>query len=226
MALLDWYNAIYIELSKLVFGFLGFIPKLVGALIIFIIGWLIAIGVGRLVTEILSRLNFDKIFEKGAWKSALEKADFKVDASGFIGAIFKWALMIVFLLAAVDILGLNQLGEFLTKVLAYLPNVVVSAFIFVVAVIIADIAEKVIRAALEGARMGYGHVAGSIIRWSILIFALLAILVQLGIAEPLVEMLWAGIIALFVIAGGISFGLAGKDLAADLLQSVRRRLKG
>jgi hypothetical protein len=177
------------------------------------------------VAEILRKLNFNRFFEKGGIKTALEKAEFKVDASGFIGAIFKWIFVIVFLLVAVEILGLTQFGIFLTSVLAYLPNVVVAVLIFVVAVIIADILEKVVRAAVEGVRVGYGNLVGIIVRWSIWIFAIFAILYQLRVAPGLIQTLLSGIVGLIVIAGGIAFGLGGKDVATEILQELRRKLQ-
>lgn len=226
MTLVNWFDITVESLQTLWQGILGFIPNLVGALVIFIIGWFIAVGIGKLATEILRKLKFNRIFEKGTWKIALERAEFKVDASEFIGTIFKWVLMIVFLTASVEILGLTQFAEFLTDVLAYLPNVIVAAFIFVAAMIIAEILEKVVRAAVEGTRMGYGHIAGAIVRWSIWVFAIFAILLQLGIVEDLVRTIIQGIVALIVIAGGIAFGLGGKDVAAEILQNLKKKLKG
>lgn len=222
---LDWYSATLEALQGLWQGFVIFIPKLVGAIIIFIIGWFIAIAVGKLISEILKRIKFNQIFERGVWKEALEKAEFKIDASGFIGTICKWILAIVFLLAAVEILGLVQFADFLIKVLAYLPNVVVAALIFVVAVIIADILEKVVRALVEGIKVGYGQVVGAIVRWSIWIFAIFAILIQLKIAPSLLQALFIGFVALIAIAGGIAFGLGGKEVAADLLQNLKKKLE-
>jgi len=223
---LDWYSVTFEALQGLWQGFVIFIPKLFGAIIIFIIGWFIAIALGKVISEILKRIKFNQIFERGVWKEALEKAEFKIDASGFIGAICKWILVIVFLLVAVEILGLVQFADFLVKVLAYLPNVVVAALIFVVAVIIADILEKVVRALVEGVRVGYGQVVGAIVRWSIWIFAILAILIQLKITPALLQTLFIGFVALIAIAGGIAFGLGGKEAAAELLQDFKKKLKG
>jgi len=222
---LDWYYVTIQALQNLWQGFLSFIPVLVGAIIIFVIGWFVSVGVGKLITEILKRIKFNQIFEKEGWKSALEKAEIKVDASGFIGAIVKWILVIVFLLAAVDILGLVQFAGFLKSVLAYLPNVIVAALIFVVTVILVDIVEKVVRAAVESIKVGYGAMVSAVIKWSIWVFALLAILHQLGIARPFMETLFTGLVAMLVISLGIAFGLGGKEVAAEILQDVKRKLK-
>jgi hypothetical protein len=224
--ILDWYAITLNGLQDLLQGFIGFLPALVGALVIFVIGWFISAGVGRLVGDILKKIKFNQIFERGNWKNALEKADLKVDPSGFIGAIFKWVLVIVFLLASVEILGLNQLAAFITDVLAYLPNVLVASLIFVVAVIIADIVEKVLRAAVESAQVGQAHMVGVIVRWSIWIFAAIAILTQLGITPILWQTLFTGLVALVVVAGGLAFGLGGKEVAGQWLQDMSKKLRG
>ncbi len=221
----DWYQITLSALTDLWQKFLIFFPKFIGAIIIFLIGWFVAIGIGKFVSEILKRLRFNQLFEKETWRKALEKAEVRVDMASFIGAICKWVLVIVFLLAAVEILGLDQFAGFLTKVLAYLPNVIVAALIFVVAVIISDILEKVVRVTIESMKVGYGQVAGAIVRWAIWIFAILMILLQLKVAAQLVITLFTGFVALIVIAGGLAFGLGGKDMASEVLANLRRKLK-
>src|SRR3989339_1499220 len=223
MPIRDWYTATQDSLLNLWEGFIPFLIKLIGALLIFIIGWFIAVAVGKLVTEVLKRLRFNQIFERGGWKQALERAELKVDPAGFIGAIFKWVLVIVFLLAAVDVLGLDTFADFIRNILAYLPNVVVAALIFVVAVIISDIMEKVLRTAVESTQVGYGHFVTMIVRWSIWIFAILAILLQLipaGMTD-LIRILVQGFVALVAIAGGLAFGFGGKEMASEILQGLR-----
>jgi hypothetical protein len=226
MIVQTWTEATTYALQNLWQGFLNFIPKLIGAIIIFIIGWFIAIGIGKLIAEILTRIRFNQIFERTGWKQALEKAELKVNAAEFIGVICKWILVIVFLLVAVEILGFVEFADFLKGILAYLPNVIVAVLILVVTVIVVDIVEKIVRAAVEGIKVGYGHLASAIIKWSIWIFAILAILHQLGVARPFMETLFTGIVAMLVLAIGISFGLGGKEVAADILQSIRKKLQG
>ena len=221
---LDWYTVTLEKLQDLWQAFIGFIPVLLGAIIVFVIGWFISVGIGKLVTEILKKLRFNRIFEKEGWKSALQKAEIKVDASGFIGAIVKWVLVIVFLMAAVEILGLAEFASFLKGVVAYLPNVIIAALIFVVTVIVVDIVEKVVRAAVESIKVGYGQIISAVVKWSIWIFAILAILYQLGIAKPFMETLFTGFVAVLVISLGIAFGLGGRDVAAEILQDLKRKL--
>lgn len=222
---LDWWEITKDSLQDLVGGVLNFLPNLGGALLVLIVGWFISVGIGKLVAEVLKRVKFNQLFEKGGWKEALSKAELKVDPSGFVGGIIKWVLVIVFLMAAVEILGFEQFAEFLKSVVIWLPNVVVAVAIFIVAVIIADYLAKLMRAWVEGMKVGYGHFVEVIVKWAIWIFAILAILLQLGIATELTETLFQGIVAFAVIAGGLAFGLGGKDVAAEILQDLHRKLK-
>lgn len=221
----DWYLITQGSLQDLGQSVLFFIPNLLGAFLVFILGWFIASAIGKLIVKTLERLKFNKLFERGGWKETLEKADVKVNVSEFIGAIVKWIFVIIFLLAAVEILGLTQFAGFLESVINWLPNLLVAAVIFVVAVIIADIIEKIVRAWVEQMRIGYASAIGTFVRWSIWLFAILAILLQLGIAPALIQTLFNGFIAMLVISGGLAFGLGGKDIAAEILQDVRNKFQ-
>ncbi len=226
MVIQDWYTVTLESLQGMWQIFIGFLPKLIGAIIVFVIGWFIAIGIGKLVTKILQLVKLNQLFAKSGWDEALDKAGIKADVAGFIGAICKWLLVIVFLLAAVEILGFVQFAGFLSSVITYLPNVVVSVAIFVVAVIFADIVEKIIRAAVEKSKIGFAQYASVIVKWSIYVFAILAILLQLGIASYLINTIFAGVVAMLALAFGLAFGLGGKETASDLLEKLKNKLKG
>jgi len=220
-----WAEATAEGLKGLWQGFLAFIPDLVGAIIVFVLGWIVAVALGKLIAEILTKARFNQIFERGVWKTAFEKAELKVKASDFIGAIVKWALVLVFLSVSIEILGLKSFAGSLNGVLGYLPNVIVAAFLFVVTVIVVDIVEKVVRTTIEGMKIGYGNFVSAIVKWSIWTFVGLAILTQLGVAPYFMQTLFAGIVAMLVISFGLAFGLGGRDVAEDLLKDLRDKLK-
>ena len=225
MIIQDWSEITLKSLQNLWEGFIGFIPQLIGALIVFIVGWFISVWIGRFIAEILKRLKLDRIFEKTKWQNAFEKAEFKVSVSDFIGGIVKWVLAIVFLLAAVEILGLGQFAGFLKAIVSWLPNLIISAAIFVVAVIIADFAEKLVKAVVGKMEVSYSKILGTIVKWAVWTFAILAILAQLGVAKEIIQILVSGFVALVVISAGIAFGLGGKDVARDVLENLRNRIK-
>jgi len=221
----DWYWATYNAIQDLWVGFLYFIPNFVGAVIVFVVGWFVASWVGIAVTQVLNWLRLNQIFAKGKWDEALEKARIKADVAGFIGQVCRWILVITFLSASVEVLGLVTFAALLTKIVAWLPNVIVAVLMMVVAVIVADILEKVVVASLVKAKMKRTHLVSLAVKWSIYIFSLFAILMQLDVASLLVQTLFTGIVAILVIAGGLALGLGAKDVVKDLLEDLVRKLR-
>jgi len=221
----DIYTITYQALFNLWQGFLNFIIlRFLPAIIVFIIGWLIASGIGKLVASILIRLKFNRLFEKADWREALEKAEVKVNPSEFIGAIVKWILVIVVLLISVEILGLVQFAALLEKLIGWLPNLAVAIAIFIVAVILADILDKLIRVSIKKIGVKYVGVLGVICRWAIYIFAGLAILVQLGVASTLINTLIICFFGMIALALGLAFGLGGKEAAAKLIEDLKEKI--
>ena len=208
---------------------IAFIANLLLAIVVFLIGYLISVGIGKLITEILKSVRFNKLFEKEGWRKALQRANVDVNPSEFIGAIFKWVFAIVALLIAVDVLKLTSFAGFLTQVLNYLPNVIVAVLVFVVAIIISDIVEKVIRVSVEKMKVGYGFVASSIAKWAIWIFTFFLILDQLLPTSALIKTLYSsivyGVVAALALGIAIAIGLGGKDTAGKVIEDMYRKIE-
>ena len=224
MIVQDWSIITLEALQSAWRGFLLFLPRLIGALVVLVIGWFLAMGLGKLIAEILKQLRFNKIFERAGWREALQKAELKVNPSEFIGAIAKWILIIVFLLASVEILGFVQFAEFLTKVVTWLPNLIVASAIFVVTVIVTDILEKVIKASVKRMGVSYAGFLGVAIRWAIYIFAGLAILLQLGVTPTIIDTLIKGVVGMITLSLGLAFGLGGKDAATEFISEIKEKI--
>lgn len=220
-----WSEVTLNALKDLWRGFIEFIPALIGALIIFIIGWFISVWIGKLVAGILKKIRIDRIFESPKWQQAFEEAGLKVGVSEFLGSLIKWILIIVFLLIAVQILGLHEFALFLEKIVNWLPNLIIAAAIFVVAVIIADYAEKLIKAIVGKMEVGYTKFLGISVKVAIWVLAIIAIFSQLGVAADIIQILTTGVIALIVITLGLAFGLGGKDLAKEILDNLKRKIR-
>jgi len=222
--LANWYEITQNALMRFWETFLNFIPNLILAIIIFIIGWIIAVIIGKIISQILLRLQFNRLFEKASWREALEKAEIKLNPAEFIGAIFKWVLVIVVLSIAAQILQLRQFVDLLNGLIAWLPNLIVSIIIFIVAVIVADILDKLVVASVKRIGVEYVGILGLIVRWAIYIFAGLAILDQLEVSQTLINTLIVSFFGMLALAFGLAFGLGGKDAAAKIIEDIRRKI--
>jgi len=226
MTFTDWSLSI---LQPVMQQLLSFIGSLLLAVVVFVIGYLISIGIGRLIAEILKSIKFNTLFEKEGWRKALQSANFEVNPSEFIGAIFKWTFVIISLMIAVDILKLVAFADLLAKVLNYLPNVIVAVLVFVVAIIISDIVEKVVRATVERLKVGYGYIASSIVKWAIWIFTFLLILDLALPASLLIKTFYTaivyGIVGALALGIGLAIGIGGKDTAGKIISDMYNKAR-
>lgn len=202
-------------------GFIGFLPELLGALIVLIVGLIVAAGLGALVERLLSSARLDSFLGKLGLNKHFERAGISLKASRFFGRLVYWFIVIAFLLAASDILNLEALSAFLRDVLFYIPNVIVAVLIMLAAVVVANFLKKVVQASVMGARLHAGHFLGTLTWWAVVIFGLLASLTQLGIVPSIINAVVTGFIAMFALAGGLAFGLGGRDYASHLISKLR-----
>ena len=215
-----------LSFNELWTGVASFAPRLVAAVVIFVVGWVIAHALGKVVEQILRSLKIDKALQSLGVEEPIERAGIKLDVGVFIGALVKWFVIVVFLTATVDVLGLTQVTDFLKDdVLGYLPNVFVAAMILVVAALIADAVGKLVTGSAKAANLPSSGFLGGVSRWAIWVFAILAALYQLGIAGPMVQTLFIGIVGALALGLGLAFGLGGKDAAAKYLERLRQDIK-
>ena len=224
MIVQTWTDVIMASLQNLWDGFVAFIPALLGALVVFIVGWLVAMALGRIVTRVLQAIQIDKIFDQLGIMKAVHKSGLDWEFSGFMGWIVKWFLLIAFFLAAADILGLSEVAVFLTAILAYVPNIFVAALILVIAALVSDFLEKLINASIKAAEFSAPKVVGVMVRWAVWIFAFLAVFNQLGIASTLINTFFMGFIAFLALAGGLAFGFGGQGVAKDWLEKLSKEV--
>lgn len=222
-----WTDAIVTSLSELWQQFISFVPNLIAAVVVFFLGWAIASFVGRLIEKTLVALRVNAAFENiRGLRKTVEQAGLKLDIARLVGEVFKWFLLIVTLFAATDILGLQEVSQFLMSILLYIPNVVVAAFILVIAVVLSGFVYRTVLASVDAAGFTSGGAIAVISKWAIIVFAVFAALLQLDVATPLIQTFLTALFAMLAIAGGLAFGLGGKDLAAKWLKKVEEDLSG
>jgi len=215
MLLQNWGEVFSQSLIGLWYGFINFVPGLLGALVLFIVGWMVGSIIGKAVAQLFAALKIDKLFESAGATEFMNRAGLKLSVSGFLGALTKWFIVVVFLMASLQIIGLTQVNDFLREaVLYYLPKVIIASLVLVIATVLADAMQKLVKSSAKAANIRSANMLGSITLYSIWIFALIIALSELGIATAFMQILFTGFIAALALALGLSFGLGGKDAAA------------
>jgi len=219
-----WGEAITVSLLGLWERFINFLPALVGAILVFVAGWIVAVALGKVVEQIVKVVRVDDVLDKAGTKSRFKHAGVELNVAKFFGGIVKWFLILVFLMAATDILKLTQVTSFLNSIVLYLPNVVVAAVILAVAFLVANFVYAVVKGSTKVAGIVSATLLATVVKWAIIIFGFLAALIQLGIAATLINTLFIGFVAMLALAGGLAFGLGGKDEAAMILKKIRQEI--
>jgi hypothetical protein len=221
-----WSTVLNGSLVSLWYGFIGFIPNLLGAIIIFIIGWFVGSIVGKAVIHLLEAIKVNKLFDSAGFSNFMDRVGYKVNVGGFIGGIIKWFIIVVFLMASLEIIGLTQVNDFLREaVLYYLPKVIIASLVLIIATVIADAMKKIISSSAKSVNIRSFNMLGSITSYAIWIFAFIIALSELGIASAFMQILFTGFIAALAIALGLAFGLGGKDAAGRVVDRVSDDLK-
>src|SRR3989339_1069510 len=216
--MLELVNSILVDFFQKLGGYL---PSLLGGLIILIIGLLIGGIVKHVIMSVLAFLKIENIFEKAR---LFKKQEVKIWEEVLV-EILKWALIIVFLIPALEVWGLRQATQVLNQFLFYLPNVIVAVVIAFVGLLAANLAADLVRHSIRTVRSSSANGLAVFTKWSINFFTVLVVLNQLGVAQDLVRILFTGIVAMLSIAGGLAFGLGGRDTAQELLEELKRKLK-
>lgn len=202
----------------------GFLPRLIAALVVFLIGWLIAVLLGKLAWHIIRLIRLDSALEKVGFRKVWERSGYKLNSPFFFYEMVKWFFVVVFLMAATNILGLVQVTEFLRSVVLYLPNVFIAAFVVLIGVIVGRFAEGFVRASVKTAQLSSANFLGTFSKWVVVVFSILVALSQLKVAETIINIVITGLVAAGAIALGLAFGLGGRQHADDFIGSMRKHI--
>jgi hypothetical protein len=200
---------------------IAFLPNILVGIVILLIGIVIASFVKELVIKILHVVHIDNY---------LKKYHIPSSESGFswveiLAEIVRWFIIILFLIPTADVWQLPQFALLLNTFLFYLPNVFVAAIIAVVGLVFTKLATEIVSASTKGFSADVSRVVTSTVRISLTIFIFLAVLNQLSVAQNLIQILFTGFVAMIALAGGLAFGLGGKDFAHSLLAKLEKKLK-
>lgn len=222
MSLASWSDSLFVSSKGVWLGVVAFLMPFLIAVITIIIGYVIGMIVGKLVSQIVKLAKVDNALRAANADKFVERAGFRLDSGAFLGALVKWFFVIVSLVVAFDVLGLKQVTDFLSQVvLGYLPQVIVAVLIILVAAVVADAMQKLVVGTAKAANIKSANFAGNVTKWAIWIFAILAAIMQLGIAVSFINTLFTGVIISISLALGLAFGLGGQDAAAKYIEKIK-----
>ncbi len=217
----NWGGAVVNSLTDLGQRLVDFLPALVGALVVFLAGWIIAAAIGKVLKKFLQTIQIDKAVAKIGWDGKFSGSDMNLSISALLSGLVEWFLILVFVMAAADILGLSEVTTFLNSILLYIPNVIVAVVILAVVFLFGNFVYNVVKGSTRAAGVMSATFLAKISKWSIIIFGIFAALIQLGVASSLVSTIFIGIVAMLALAGGLAFGLGGREEAALILRKIR-----
>ncbi|HYE22427.1 MAG TPA: hypothetical protein VD998_02435 [Verrucomicrobiae bacterium] len=221
----DYSDAVSMSLENLYARFINFLPNFLVAVIILVVGWLVAVSLAKLIKTALQSAKVDELGDKMGLDQVSARTGMKMSISGTIAWLIKWFLLIALFLAAADILGLDQISDFLNAVLLYIPNVVAAAAILLVGMLLAGFLSRLVRSSVAAAGLSSAEFLGTVTQWSIMVFAILATLDQLKVAQPFVQTLFTGFVVMLALAGGLAFGLGGREHAGRVLDKLEKDIK-
>jgi hypothetical protein len=214
----DWGVAIMTSTATALALFLAAIPRVIGFLAIFVIGWIIAGALAGLVANVLRSVRFNELAERSGLSGFVRQMGMQTDASGFEATAVRWFFRLIVLVVAFDALGLPAVSQVLQQLLLWLPNLIVALLVLVFGGLAANALAGVVRGAAAQANLGSPDLLSNVARIAVWAFAIVIAANQVGIATELVNTLFMGFVAAVAVAVGLAFGLGGRDTAAQIVQ--------
>lgn len=215
----DWGEAIRTSLAGALALFLTGIPRIIGFLLILLIGWFISGLLARAVAGLLRAVRFNDLAQRAGITGFVQQMGIRRDAAGVMADIVMWFVRLITLIVAFDALGLPAVSQVLQQFLLWIPNLVVALVILVIAGLAANALARLVRGATAGAGFSNPDILANIARIAVWSFGIIIAVNQLGIAQTLVNTLFFGLIGALALALGLAFGLGGRDTAGEIVRN-------
>lgn len=217
---MTWGDVFNTSLQSLWFGFVQFTPKLVVAVVFFVIGWFLGALIAKAVEQLFSSLKIDGLFRSIGADNFLRKAGMNLNSGYFVGQVVRWFVIVVFLLPSLNLVGLTDVSAFLTEsVLGFLPQVIIAAFVLIIAAVVSEGLSKTVLATTKSMNLKSAHGLSVVAKYAVWVFAVIIALGKLGLGDYM-SILFSGIIAMLALAGALAFGLGSRDAAGRLISKL------
>lgn len=227
VSFVGWGDAIRASLVNIVTSIVNYIPQLIVAIILLILGIILARFLGRLVERIITFTRLNQLFYRTGVASDLARVGVNLNFSYLFGWLVQFFIIIATLVTVADVLRFEQIAQFLRNVLNYIPNVFVGVVILGVGLIVGNLLGNIVFRTTSNSDSvsNLGGMLGGLARWSIIIFALMAALIQVGVAASLIQIIFTGFVVAISLALGLAFGLGGRDRAHDWLDRMDKNMR-
>ncbi len=206
------------------FGKIGdFLPTLISALIILIIGWIIAKIIKWALLKLLRAVKIDNVADRVGINGYLAKGGIRKKSSGLIATLGYWTVMFTVLTMFFNTLGLDVVSNLLTEVISYIPNIIIACLLLIVGMYLAEFVSGLVVGALKGGDFENPEFVGRIAYGAVMFFTIALVLDQLGIGQNIVNTVVTVIMSGAGLAFAIAFGLGGKDWAAGIMNKYLKK---
>ena len=203
-------------------GVVATLPRIIVALVVFILGWVIAKVVYRLVVKFAKAIKIDEAVKPMA--GAIERAGYKLQIGKVIGFLAKWFIVIGALVISLEFLGLQTTKGLLIGIIAYIPQVVIAIFVLMAGMIVADFVKKLVQGSTKMLNVKSASFLANLAKTTVVIFTALISLNVIGFNSEVINILFMGAVAMVALAGGLAFGLGGRDAAADAIKDIKESM--
>ena len=224
MTISTWSEVLSLSFKNLWLGVVGFVPNLVVAIIIVLLGWGIGVLFGRVVSQIIKAIKIDEALRKAGVENFLNRGGLNLNSGAFLGGLIRWFVILVFLIGALEVLHLSQVTLFLKEILNYLPQVIVAVLILIAAGLVADVMKKIVLSSAMTAEISSAGFLATVTKWVIWAFAILVALSQLGIAAGFIQTIFTGLVVALSLGLGLAFGLGGQEAAGTVVDRVSKEM--
>ena len=217
---LTWGDVFNESLKTLWWSFVQFTPKLIIAIVFFVIGWVLGSLLSKAIEQVFDSLRIDNLFRSIGVENFLRKAGVNLNSGHFVGEVVKWFVIIVFLLPSLNLVGLYDVSAFLKdSVLGFLPQVIIAAFVLIIAAVVSEALSKAVLATAKAMSLRSAHMLAAIAKYAVWVFAIIIALGKLGLGDYM-SILFSGIIAMLALAGALAFGLGAKEEAGRFIAKL------
>jgi hypothetical protein len=221
----EWSAALMTSLAAAMALFFSAIPKVLGFLVIVIVGWVIASLVEKGVAAILRAVKFNDLAQRSGLADFVTKMGTGTDSAGMIGVVVKWFIRLIALVVAFDALGLPAVSDVLRQLLLWLPNVIVALVVLVIGGLAARALSNVVRGAASEGGLGNANFLAKLASVMVWAFAIVVAVNQIGVATELVNTLFMAFVGAIALATALAFGLGGRDTAGEILRNWTARMR-